>query len=105
MKLRDVFISLDFIFAIIISIIVYFLFPAFIPTKFAQEVYNIGISILSIVFSVYFASLAIIISSSNDDFVSFLEDGGEYSRIIKIFEFSLQIGLFPMISLNSGSSD
>lgn len=48
-----------------------------------------GISVLSIIFSVYFAALAIIISASDDDFVYFLEAEGHYTAILSTFKFSM----------------
>jgi hypothetical protein len=66
-----------------------FLLPGDIKNEFARDIYGIGVSVLSIVFSVYFAALAIIISSSDDDFVAFLEEGGHYSVILWSFKWTL----------------
>lgn len=75
--------------ALPLSLIVAYVLPYCVSNEFAHDLYGIGISVLSIVFSVYFAALAIIISSSDDDFVRFLEEEGDYIAIISTFEFSL----------------
>ena len=79
MRIRDVFFSWDFIFSTIIVGILIILLPTYISAQFAQDVYSMAITILSIIFSVFFAALAIIISTSEDDFVRFLEDDGIYT--------------------------
>lgn len=81
--------SWDFGIAVITAILAFILLPTPINNNFAKDVYGVGISVLSIVFSVYFAALAIIISSSDDDFVRFLERSGHYSRIVATFEWTL----------------
>lgn len=80
---------MDFIVSISLSILVYIIFPYWVNNEMMKEIFNIGISILSIIFSVYFAALAIIISSSDDGFVRFLEKEGFYNSIISTFEFTL----------------
>jgi len=97
MKIKDVIISWDFIAAIIISILFYVAAPTKIPNEFAVKLYDIGISVLSIVFSVFFAALAIIISSSDDDFVRFLDEEGDYTAIIDTFKFSLMVLFIALI--------
>jgi hypothetical protein len=89
MKIKDILLSWDFLASLPISLVVAYLLPFWVSNEFAHDLYGIGISVLSIVFSVYFAALAIIISSSDDDFVRFLEEEGDYTAIITTFEFSL----------------
>jgi len=89
MKANEIFWSLDFAVALIISVLVSYVLPFWVSNELAHDLYNIGISVLSIVFSVYFAALAIIISSSDDDFVRFLEEEGDYTGIVNSFQFSL----------------
>ncbi|RRR66870.1 MAG: hypothetical protein EI684_19930 [Candidatus Viridilinea halotolerans] len=91
MKVKQMFFSWDIWVAILVAAISGFaLFPD-IPNAFAKEVYNIGISVLAIIFSVYFAALAIIISSWDNDFVGFLQKRGYYERLIFAFLASLII--------------
>lgn len=89
MKLKDVFWAWDFLSAFVLSLMVNYILPYWVSNEFAHDLYGIGISVLSIVFSVYFAALAVIISSSDDDFVRFLEEEGDYTAIISTFQFSL----------------
>lgn len=77
-----------------ISLLIFFLvvifFPTYISNEFAKDIYSISIQILSILFSLFFASLAIIISSSNDDFIEFLNNAdGFYILLINTFRFVL----------------
>lgn len=95
--LKRILISWDILVAIGLSIIVGFIMPKEISTQMAFEVYNMGISVLSIVFSVYFAALAIIISFSDDDFVEFLEEHQDYTAILWNFKFSLLLLLAALV--------
>jgi hypothetical protein len=89
MKLRSIIWSWDFLCAISFTIVIALILPCKVSNEFAHDLYGIGISVLSIVFSVFFAALAIIISSSDDNFVRFLEENGDYSRLINSFIFTL----------------
>ena len=62
-----------------------------IENGFAKDIYAVGITVLSVVFSVYFAGLAIIMSSSDDDFVAFLEKEGDFTSIVTAFEDALYV--------------
>lgn len=86
---KDVFWSWDFLAALGSSLLLAFLVPAGISVSFAKDLFGVGISVLSIVFSVFFAALAIIISASDNDFVVFLEEEGHYTAIIQTFKVSL----------------
>ncbi len=89
MKVNQVLCSLDLWAALVLAAVFAAFLGPWVPNEFAKDIYSIGISVLSIVFSVYFAALAIIISASDDDFVAFLEETGDYSPIIATFRFSL----------------
>jgi hypothetical protein len=91
MKLRYIIFSWDIILALVSTVIASFYFYFWINNEFAIVVYEIGISVLSIIFSVFFAALAIIISSSDDEFVKFLDETGDYKSIISSFKFSLSL--------------
>lgn len=97
MKVKYIFWSWDFIISIICSLITYVVLPYWINSTFAKDIYSVGISVLSIVFSVFFAALAIIMSSSDDDFVSYLEQKGHYTIIIESFQFSLAVLFIALI--------
>ncbi|MGB5769357.1 MAG: hypothetical protein WBM32_05725 [Crocosphaera sp.] len=90
-RVKMIVLGWDFLVSLAISLISYFAINVSISNLFAKDIYGIGISVLSIVFSVYFAALAIIIASSDDGFVDFLEKQGVYQEIIWTFRYSLFI--------------
>lgn len=97
MKLRNIIWSWDFIFSLVAAGLTYLLLPHWVSNEFAKDLYSIGISVLSIVFSVYFAALAIIMSSSDDAFIRFLEEKKQYTTIIQSFELSLAVLFVALI--------
>lgn len=94
--LKEIIFSWDFIVSMLLTIALSFVLKDPISSEFAKDIYGVGISVLSIVFSVYFAALALIITSGDDDFVHFLEEAGDYTGIIYTFKFSL-IALFSAL--------
>jgi len=89
--IKSIFISPDIVLSLLIGISVYIFSPEFISNAFCKEIFGIAISILSIIFSVYFAALVFIISASDNDFIRFLEEKKRYTYIIGIFRVSLVI--------------
>lgn len=89
MKISDVIFSWDLIISVLASALIYILFPVEVNNIFAKDLYGVGISVLSIIFSVYFAALAVIISSSEDEFVKFLKTKKFYDPLINIFKWTL----------------
>lgn len=67
----------------------YLLLPDNVNSAFTKDIYGIGISVLSIVFSVFFAALAVIMTSGDDSFVLWLEEKGHYNELIKVFKATL----------------
>lgn len=63
--------------------------PAAFPVVVAKDIYSLSSAVLSIVFSVFTASLAIILSSPDDKFVQFLEAEGFYRDILWGFVVTL----------------
>ncbi len=97
MKFKDIVCAWDFLCALVVTVILSQVLPDRIDSGFARDFYNIGISVLAIVFSVYFAALAIIMSASDNDFALFLEEEGDYSAIVQTFKFSLTILFVALI--------
>lgn len=95
--IKRIFVSWDFALAVAGAVAIALAFPRLLPTSFAKDIYGAGISVLAILFSVYFAALAIIMASSDDSFVAFLEQVGDYSRLINTFLFSLVILFIVLI--------
>jgi len=107
MKTSDVLWSWDFISSSLIGLALYFVMPYILINGTVLVFYNTGITVLSIVFSIFFASLAIIISASDNDFIKFLEVDKTYTRLLQMFKFTLYvlfIGLVYSILLYSYSS-
>ena len=90
MNWRSLFLALDFWAACAASVLVRLLLPVYIKSEFAKDIYGVAIGILSILFSVFFAALAIIMASTDDQFVKFMEDAGDYSRLISTMLFTLR---------------
>lgn len=63
----------------------------------ARDFYSVGISVLAIVFAVFFAALATIVSASDNEFVSFMEVDGSYTAIIAAFNVSLGLTLVALM--------
>lgn len=97
MKVKDIALCWDFILAIVLSGIIYAILPCNVKLVAAKDIYYIAITVLSIIFSLYFAALAIIISSSNDDFILFLEVDKTYTGVIGTFKYTLIVLFFSLI--------
>jgi hypothetical protein len=91
MRIRRLIASWDFLAGFTGFVSVWLFAGKWVGNEFAKDVYGVGITVLSIVFSVYFAALAIIMSSSDDDFVEFLEQEGDFTAIITAFEDALYV--------------
>jgi hypothetical protein len=97
MKLRHVILSRDFLGSLVAALAVLFVFYPVVTNDFAKDLYTIGISVLAIVFSVYFAALAVIISAGDNEFIKYLEQKGRYTRLITTFRFSLIVLFLALI--------
>lgn len=89
MKIKPYIISADTVLTFILVVVLLFILPEKINTNLAKDIYSVGISVISIIFSVFFAAFAIIISSGDNDFIIFLEKKNRYSIIITAFKFTL----------------
>jgi hypothetical protein len=99
MNLKTIVNSWDIWVAIGLTVASALLFPRKLEITAVRDFYSLGIAVLSTVFSVFFAALAIIMSSSDDDFIEFLEqEGGGYSKIIATFRFTLMVLFLALVS-------
>jgi hypothetical protein len=106
-KIWSVIWSLDTFVGLVIGLGVWIITPSSIPFEFSENILSVGISVLSIIFSIFFASLTFIISSSNDNFVEYLYNHGHYNIIIWSYQWtlgSLLIALVYSISYYSYAS-
>jgi formate hydrogenlyase subunit 3/multisubunit Na+/H+ antiporter MnhD subunit len=101
MKLRDLrvwVVSYDFLWSGIITILLWLALPNTISNNFAKDVYGAGIAVLSIVFSVFFAALVTIISTGDNDFITFLEEKRIFTRLLGMFRFSMLLLFIALLS-------
>jgi hypothetical protein len=91
MRVASIVRSWDIWVAFFIAALAWFVMPSIVKNDLVINLYNVGISVLSIVFSVFFAALTIIISSGDNEFIEFLEETGDYTIIISSFKASLVI--------------
>ena len=101
MKISRVLVSWDFAFAVTLSGLTLLLCPSVVSSSMAKDFYSVGISVLSIVFAVFFAAFAIIMSAGDNEFVAFLHQDGEYAEIIWSFRATVLI-LFASLLLALG---
>lgn len=87
--MRTYLLSPDTIGALIGALLVCLILPAAVPILFAKDILEVGCSILSIIFSVFFAAMAFLISTPDNDFVQFMEEDGSYTSIINTFLVTL----------------
>ena len=99
--------SWDFFAAFLVALLTNFYVHSNILNDFARDIYNVGITTLSIIFSAYFAALAIIVSLGDSEFIDFFDEDGDYTRLIKSFRLallSLLVALLIAIALYAFSS-
>lgn len=96
-RVKSLFLSWDFAAAAATTLTVALCSPRQVPNDLAKDYYGIGISVLSIVFSVFFAALAVIITASDDEFVAFLEAEGDYSALLSNFKISLELLFWALV--------
>ncbi|MCP4551601.1 MAG: hypothetical protein GY834_06080 [Bacteroidetes bacterium] len=97
MKISNVILSWDFVGAIVITLITALIIPANLNLKFCISFYSIGITVLSIIFSIFFAALAIIMSSSDNDFIEFLEENDDFTVLLDSFKITLVMLFISLI--------
>ncbi len=95
--IHKIVISWDFALGILVAVLFFGIGPEEINYKISNEIFSVVISTLSIIFSVFFAALAVLISSGDDAFIIFLEDVGLYKEIIWYFRYTLFILFFVLL--------
>lgn len=87
--LRSIFLSWDIAVASLVTVGLYLWLPPLISANVLKPIYEVSISVLAVIFSVFFAALAILITAGDNEFVRFLEEEGLYRRIIFTFRVTL----------------
>ncbi len=89
MKLRQLICSIDTGAAVLTTVAVSYFIPKEIRYDFTTSFYNIGISVLSIVFSLFFAALAILMAAPQDEFIDYLEKKKHYTTLLFTYKYTL----------------
>jgi ABC-type spermidine/putrescine transport system permease subunit I len=103
MKLANIILSWDTFISLIVTGVSYSLLPDELKLGFVCDFFNIGITVLSIVFSIFFAALAVIMTSSDNDFIKFLEEENHFTQLLNSFKITLLmlfVSLIVAISFN-----
>jgi hypothetical protein len=84
--------SYDTIAALVVLMFAICCVPSSIKNGICADVFEIGITVLSIIFSIFFASLAVIMSFPDNAFIKFIEKGnGLFSKILSFFRITLSV--------------
>ena len=70
-RLKALILSWDFGITLLSVFETYLVLPEYINMNFALSFYNVAMTVLSIIFSLFFTAMAIIMSSSDNDFIEF----------------------------------
>lgn len=97
MGLRNYILSYDTYCAVVVAIFMLLALPAQVSVDFAKDIFAVGISVLSIIFGIFFAALAFIISATDNEFVKLLEEKKYFTSLIKSFEVTLGSLFIAMI--------
>lgn len=106
-RFKALILSWDFGITLLSVFATYLFLPEYINMNFALSFYNVAMTVLSIIFSLFFTAMAIIMSSSDNDFIEFLEENNTFTELLWSFKFTLFIlflSLILSIILYSGTS-
>ena len=101
MKASDLILSLDTGASVLVAVLLWWRLPNFVSGEFCKDVYAIGISVLSILFSLWAAALALLMTSPDDEFIQFMEKEGDYTFLVNTFKVTL-VSLFVALSVSIG---
>lgn len=87
----------DLVFALAVACVLLSVTPTSVRVGPARDFYSVCASVLSIVFSVFTASLAVIVASPDDKFVRFLEKEGLYGDLLFGFRVTLGALFFALV--------
>lgn len=96
-KFKSFIFSWDWMLALIFVIGIAYFVPGGISFEMAKEVFGISISVLSIIFAVFFAALTVLITAGDNEFVRFLEEDGSYRHIVWTFKVTLLLLFIALI--------
>jgi len=105
-RFLSILVSWDWPLAAILTLVLGWLLPSDATYGLANGIFEVSISVLAIVFSIFFAALAILITAGDNDFVRFLERDGLYKEIVWTFRLTfimLAVALVFAITLYATS--
>lgn len=106
-KTKSFIISYDFFISLLVGVVLYLFLPEYLSMKFVLEYYGTIISAIAIIFSLVFASCSILMSSSDDDYINFLNEKDDFDNLLWTFRItliSLFISLLYSLILYTGTS-
>jgi len=87
---NNIILSWDTIIALVVTMASIIFVPNNITNEFCTTIYGTAISVLSIIFSIFFASLAVIMAFPDNEFIEFIEHPTNmFSRLIRYFKITL----------------
>lgn len=86
---KSLFFSWDWLAAFVATLVISFLVPGGVSCLMAKELFSVSTSVLSIIFSVFFAALAVLITAGDNEFIRFLVEDGSYRQIVWTFKVTL----------------
>lgn len=88
-KIKSLFLSWDWMLALILIVAISYFVPGGISYPMAKEIFGVSITVLAIIFSIFFAALAVLITAGDNEFVRFLDEDGSYRHIVWTFKITL----------------
>jgi len=89
MKIRQVILSPDLLGSIVVAAGTNIVLPPLVKIGFFINAYMVGITVLAIIFSLFIAAIAFVMTSSDDEYILILADLGIYAELRSIFEYTL----------------
>lgn len=99
MTIRSFLLSWDIGAAAAVALLLWHFLPDQVSSAFCKEMYGVGISVLSILFSLWAAALALLMTSPDDAFVRFMEEHHDYAFLVATFKVTL-VALFFALALS-----
>ncbi|KAF2341570.1 hypothetical protein [Flavobacterium tistrianum] len=96
-RIKSIILCWDFGLTFLVTLLTFFILPDFIIMKFTLSFYNVAMTVLSIIFSLFFTAMAIIMSSSDNDFIEFLEERNTFTELLWSFKFTLLVLFVSLI--------
>lgn len=88
-RLKRFIFSWDLAAALFSSVLFALLVTQPVSAEIVRDITLLAVSTLSIIFSVFFAALAVLITSGDNEFVKFLQKFGAYTEIVWSYKFTV----------------